>query len=384
MTSELIKDMGLIFLTECPATPLTHILALNTGDYTESLVKSLGSGNPVDATLYLTRACNLRCATCYVSASKPLPNELNAGEWIRVVDELGKLGVRYLYLLGGEPLLLLNRGLLDIVKRGKENGMIVSLSTNGTLVSEEAAVKLRDSGVDQVQVSLDGPNPVINDAIRGHGSFSKAINAIKYLKDAGVTVSLSYTVTISNADYVKDFVKLASDLKIPVVTFIRVQEFGRASGGGLGISNELAHEVLIKLSELSDVNVKVVYSGFRFGLLNLMSKAYRETEGLLNGLKVVNYGTCPAGRSRLVIDSNGDIYGCELLMRPEFREGNVRRDELSKVWVSGFKAFRNRVPSPLCLTCPFFKICRGGCPARVYAKYGSLNGPDPQCTLMNS
>ena len=382
MAGELIKDMGLIFLTECPATPLTHILALNTGDYAENLAKLLGSGNPVDATLYLTRACNLRCTTCYVSASTPLPNELNASEWIKVVDKLSELGVRYLYLLGGEPLLLLNRGLLDIIRRGKENGMIVSLSTNGTLVSEEAAIKLRDSGVDQVQVSLDGPNPVVNDAIRGHGSFRKAINAVKHLENAGVAVTLSYTVTIINADYVKDFVKLAVDLNVPVVTFVRVQEFGRASEGGLGISNEVAHEVLVKLSELSDLNVKVVYSGFRFGLLNLMSKAYSEAEGLLSRLKVINYGTCPAGRSRLVIDSNGDIYGCELLMRPEFREGNVRWDDLSKVWVSGFKAFRNRVLNPSCVKCPFFKLCQGGCPARAYARYGSLNGPDPLCPFI--
>ncbi len=382
MAGELIKDMGLIFLTECPATPLTHILALDTGDYAENLAKLLGSGNPVDATLYLTRACNLRCTTCYVSASTPLPNELNASEWIKVVDKLSELGVRYLYLLGGEPLLLLNRGLLDIIRRGKENGMIVSLSTNGTLVSEEAAIKLRDSGVDQVQVSLDGPNPVVNDAIRGHGSFRKAINAVKHLENAGVAVTLSYTVTIINADYVKDFVKLAVDLNVPVVTFVRVQEFGRASEGGLGISNEVAHEVLVKLSELSDLNVKVVYSGFRFGLLNLMSKAYSEAEGLLSRLKVINYGTCPAGRSRLVIDSNGDIYGCELLMRPEFREGNVRWDDLSKVWVSGFKAFRNRVLNPSCVKCPFFKLCQGGCPARAYARYGSLNGPDPLCPFI--
>mgnify|MGYP001770694413 FL=1 len=382
MAGELIKDMGLIFLTECPATPLTHILALNTGDYAENLAKLLGSGNPVDATLYLTRACNLRCTTCYVSASTPLPNELNASEWIKVVDKLSELGVRYLYLLGGEPLLLLNRGLLDIIRRGKENGMIVSLSTNGTLVSEEAAIKLRDSGVDQVQVSLDGPNPVVNDAIRGHGSFRKAINAVKRLENAGVAVTLSYTVTIINADYVKDFVKLAVDLNVPVVAFVRVQEFGRASEGGLGISNEVAHEVLVKLSELSDLNVKVVYSGFRFGLLNLMSKAYSEAEGLLNRLKVINYGTCPAGRSRLVIDSNGDIYGCELLMRPEFREGNVRWDDLSKVWVSGFKAFRNRVLNSSCVKCPFFKLCQGGCPARAYARYGSLNGPDPLCPFI--
>ncbi|WP_291767395.1 radical SAM/SPASM domain-containing protein [Caldivirga sp. UBA161] len=383
MADELIKDMGLIFLTECPATPLTHILALNANDYAENLAKLLSSENPVDATLYLTRACNLKCITCYVSASRPLPNELNTNEWIRVVDELSELGVRYLYLLGGEPLLLLNRGLLDIIKRGKENGMVISLSTNGTLVSEEVALKLRDSGVDQVQVSLDGPNPVINDIIRGHGSFRKAINAIKHLKKAGITVTLSYTVTISNTDYVEDFVKLAASLNVPAVTFIRVQEFGRASGGNLGISNELAYEVLVKLSKLGSINVKVVYSGFRFGLMNLMSKAYSEAEELLNRLKVTNYGICPAGKSRLVIDANGDIYGCELLMRPEFREGNVRWDDLGKVWVSGFKAFRNRVHNSSCTKCPFFELCQGGCPARAYAKYGSLNGPDPFCPFIS-
>jgi radical SAM protein with 4Fe4S-binding SPASM domain len=361
---------------------LTHILAFDEGDYAEQVSRLLSSEGPVDVTLYLTRACNLRCITCYVSASTPLPNELTAEEWLGVIDELGRLGVRYLYLLGGEPLLLLNKGLLDVVRRGKERGMVVSLSTNGTLVSGEVALKLKEAGVDQVQVSLDGPNPIINDAIRGSGSFNRAVKAVKLLEDAGIPVSLSYTVTAENVDYVVDFVKLAARLKVPVVTFVRVQEFGRAAGGGLGISNELAHRVLVRLSEVGDLGVRVVFSGFRFGLLGSMHEAYREAEGLLNRLHIINYGTCPAGRSRFVIDPNGDVYGCELLMEPRFREGNVRRSELGKLWVSGFRVFRGRPIPKACAGCPFQRLCRGGCPARAYAKLGSFNHPDPYCPFI--
>ncbi|KUO89388.1 MAG: hypothetical protein AT716_03975 [Vulcanisaeta sp. MG_3] len=64
-------------------------------------------------------------------------------------------------------------------------------------------------------------------------------------------------------------------------------------------------------------------------------------------------------------------------MEPRFREGNVRRSELGKLWVSGFRVFRGRPIPKDCAGCPFQRLCRGGCPARAYAKLGSFNHPDP-------
>lgn len=66
--------------------------------------------------------------------------------------------------------------MLRIISHAKGLGLYVSMSTNGTLINKENALQLKRAGLDQVQVSLDGPNPpAVNDVIRGFGSFDKLL-----------------------------------------------------------------------------------------------------------------------------------------------------------------------------------------------------------------
>ena len=372
-----------IYLGECPASPLGHVLALrsnveDTGN--ESPYLSMDSIN--DVTIYLTHACNLECKHCYVSAGKPLSNELSADDWLIILDKLRGLGVKYVYLLGGEPMLLIKRGLLKIISHAKDLGLYVSMSTNGTLVNRESALQLKRAGLDQVQVSIDGPNPAINDAIRGIGSFDKAVRAVNAFKETGIAVSLSYTVIPDNAYYVIDMVRLAERLGVLVLTFIRVQEFGRALNNGLYLSDEMARRVIDDLLRIR-TSIKLVFNGFRFSLGDLY-EAYRKSRERLNALRITNYNACPAGKSRFVIDSDGSVYGCELLMGKEFYEGNALRDNLRIIWRDGFKSFRNRNYRNIrpCNTCLMADLCNAGCPARAVTVFGSIYSPDPYCPMV--
>jgi radical SAM protein with 4Fe4S-binding SPASM domain len=105
--------------------------------------------------------------------------------------------------------------------------------------------------------------------------------------------------------------------------------------------------------------------------------------GILEGMGALEAARCPAGRSRFVIDSNGDVYGCELLTGNRFREGNALRDDLSEIWTNGFRAFRERSPERMegCDRCPLRSVCNSGCPARAYGRRGTLLAKDPLCGL---
>ena len=372
-----------IYLDECPASPIGHILALRSSvEGTSDEAPYLGMDSINDVTIYLTHACNLECKHCYLSAGRPLSNELSADDWLIILDKLRSLGVKYIYLLGGEPTLLVRRGLLRIISHAKDLGFYVSMSTNGTLVNREVALQLRRAGLDQVQVSIDGPNPAVNDVIRGVGSFDKAVKAVGVFREVGIAVSLSYTVIPDNAYYVIDMVRLAERLGVPVLTFIRVQEFGRALDNGLYLSDEMARRVVDDLLHIK-TNVKLVLNGFRFSLSNIY-EAYRKSRERLNALRIINYNTCPAGKSRFVIDSDGSVYGCELLMGKAFYEGNALRDDLRIIWRDGFKSFRNRNYRDIkpCNTCPMADLCNAGCPARAFSVFGSINSPDPYCPMV--
>jgi len=61
----------------------------------------------------VTYACNLKCKQCYSSAGRPSPNELSTLEAKKLIREMSKMKIFYIYFLGGEP--LLRKDLFDIV-----------------------------------------------------------------------------------------------------------------------------------------------------------------------------------------------------------------------------------------------------------------------------
>jgi radical SAM protein with 4Fe4S-binding SPASM domain len=359
----------LAFLMDCPATPLTHL----------SVDSKIFSGKLIQATLYVTRACNLNCIHCYISAGKPLKDELKTHEWFNVIDQLKSLGVEVIYILGGEP--LLRNDIFDIISHSTSLDIYTAMSTNGTLVDQEVAGKLKKSGIHEVQVSIDGPNERINSMIRGAGSFQKAINGVKILLEEGIKTTISYVITEFNKDYISDMVKLAKSLGVKTINFSPVQEFGRAKVNNVRLSRSSAVAVYKELKKISmnEKDITITINGFRFYLDDLRG-VYESL--VKKGVNDDNYYSCPAGRSRLVIDSNGDVYGCELLMLESFREGNVRRDSLKDIWENGFKIFREKRWEKIkeCSACKISSLCQGGCPARAY-RNNTLYNRDPLCSF---
>jgi radical SAM protein with 4Fe4S-binding SPASM domain len=297
-------------------------------------------------------------------------HELSTAEWLSVIDQLWDLGFEVFYFLGGEP--LLRPDLPHLLKYAKRLGAYNALSTNGIL-AERVAPRLAGL-IDEVQVSLDGSSPDINDPIRGPGSFKHAVNAVKVFKALGVRVTLSYTVTKLNLnDDFERYVKLAEELGVDAVNFAPAVNFGRAAKNKLAPGVEESRGVLERLLSIKS-SVAITFSGFRFALPDLI-KAAEEARRIANSL----YRSCPAGVYRLVVFPNGDVYGCELLTA--YRAGNVRRRRVRDMWEEGLKPLRSMTIPKLCSYCPIVDICQGGCPARRYAELGRLDAPDPLCTL---
>ncbi len=356
-----------VFVEDCPASPLPHMMATD-GEPIPSL-----KNMPFAVTLYLTMSCNLSCLTCYASAGKKGNNELDSAGWIKITKKLARAGTSYVYLLGGEPLMVPLEHLTAIIKETKENGMRLALSTNGFMLNRNVAKTLKSAGTEQVQLSIDGSTEEVNDFIRGPGSFRAVLKAASNLREAGLDFSTSFTLTSFNHQQAVEFIRLSEELGARAATLIVVQKFGRADERAVPTKQQVAdaYTQIIKYKP----RIQVVLNGFRFYMNDYYS----------NGLKTIKSGLseearCPAGRSRFVIGPDGGIYGCDLLMMPEFLEGNALTDDLEGIWRKGFKSFRNR-ENHECRSCPLFPACGGGCPARVYASFRSVSKKDPLCTL---
>lgn len=361
------------FVEDCPASPLPHMLLNQENNVMEP------SEHGLEATLYLTTACNLRCITCYVSAGAPLRNELSVEEWLRIIEKLSDLGTRYVYLLGGEPTLLGKDKLSKLIKASREYGMVTGMSTNGYFINEEMAKAIRKAGINQVQLSIDGASASVNDAIRGKGSFEAAIRAANVLKKEGINFSTSMVITSTNYFQSLEFVKMSESLGASAATLIVAQPFGNATNKIIPTRSEV--QEAYDLLKYYKPKIKLILNGFRFYLKDFFQIGLKLDRTLNKSKK--DASVCQAGKSRFVINSNGDVYGCELLMEPAFKEGNALKDILNDIWNNGFSAFRRRNSSKIygCDSCPFSKICNSGCPARAYRFYGSFNHKDPLCPI---
>ncbi len=111
------------------------------GEFSERLHQKAASLHiPVSGSLEVTQRCNLRCMHCYIPLSKrkgPRKVELSISEIQHILDEIKEAGCLWLLLTGGEP--LLRTDFLDIYKFAKHKGFLLTLFTNGTLLTPRIA-----------------------------------------------------------------------------------------------------------------------------------------------------------------------------------------------------------------------------------------------------
>ena len=155
----------------------------------------------------VTRRCNLHCPHCYLPAQEsgnnpetPMTRELTTDEALQVIDQIALVNPETLLILsGGEP--LLREDLFELAGYASRKGMMVVLGSNGLLINDPMAFKLKQSGVSGVSISLDSVDPKIHDGIRSlKGAWESAIRAVRICQSNGLAVQINTTVTQANYD----------------------------------------------------------------------------------------------------------------------------------------------------------------------------------------
>jgi len=341
-----------------------------------------------------TKQCNLKCKHCYASATPfPAKDELTLDEKLEVVRQLDEAGVAAISFSGGEP--LINRDFWTVAKRAAETGMYISIATNGTLITENVAKRLRDIGVRYVEVSLDSPYPDEHDEFRGiPGAWDRAIRGIKNAKKIGLDVGIATTVTKLNYNHMHEMIQLARDLKVDRFIAFNFIPTGRGRDIiNLDLSPREREELLeyfynewmkggLQIFSTSPlyavVSLKHIDEGGALSPTHFAELALPD-EYLSAGFALGEFlGGCGAGRIYCSIEHNGDIYPCVFL---PIKVGNVIRDGFLNVWHknSVLNTLRDR-ENYACSSCSYRYIC-GGCRARAYAYFGDIKGPDPSCSI---
>lgn len=201
-------------------------ISLDSFDTTNNNV--ISSKNGVIDTIYLklTDRCNLKCSMCgqanNIRANRIITNNnLKLEDVIKFLDPIIE-DIKYVYLWGGEP--FLNNEILDYIKYFKEQHKFISIATNGTLLSKYIK-QIVDYGVDEVVISIDGPDH-IHDKIRGvQGTFRKIcqgikeINSYKEISQRKPNIVANCTVTEINEKNLRETYNIVSKMNVNKMFF---------------------------------------------------------------------------------------------------------------------------------------------------------------------
>jgi radical SAM protein with 4Fe4S-binding SPASM domain len=317
---------------------------------------------PLVMSYNVTRECNMKCSHCYINATETkLENELTTEEAKDVIDQIYKVSSPLLILSGGEP--LLRPDIYELIAYGAKKGLKIGLGSNGYLIDDAVAKKLKDAGVATVSISIDSSIPAQHDEFRGvEGAWQKAVDACKALRENNVLVQVNTTLTHDNYDQIDDIMTLAESIGVENFHLFFLVPTGR--GVKLeDISPEKYEEMITK-----------TFAKVHRHKLNVRPSCapqfMRIAQGMGLDMRQWVRG-CLAGMHYCRIYPNGDVTPCPYL---PIKLGNLREQSFKDIWFNSpvFKSLRN--PNCLegkCGECEFKIIC-GGCRARAYGLSGDF------------
>lgn len=300
---------------------------------------------------HLSEACNLKCLHCYQENHCPV--QLEYAKLVSIYNQfkdlLSKLKMKgHINLTGGEP--LCNPYLFKILDLIKEDEDLItfSLLTNGTLITEEIAKKIKSYNPYYVQVSLEGGKKT-NDYIRGKGTYKRIAKGITNLKKNNIYTSISFTATNLNYKEFPKVVKYAKKYHVDNVWSDRYIPLGGSEDKKLSLNYQETREYLkIMQLERAKLNQKKnnkptisMYRALQFQMTNDFA-----------------YG-CTAGDTLLTVMENGDLVPCR---RMPIVVGNLLQNDMSFFYFNSplLKKLRtDKIPED-CKACENSETCRGG------------------------
>lgn len=339
-------------------------------------------GYPGHPVWEVTASCNLRCIHCHAGGGPSERNELTTDEGKRLIDQIAEIdGFRTLIFTGGEP--LVRKDIFTLLRHAQRAGLANILATNGTLIDEETAWKLKDHGVVCHAISLDAADPAVHDFIRNRpGAFDLALRAIEATKRAGILLQINTTAMEYNVAHLPALIDFVDRLDASIMLMYQLVAVGRGEAIKSAALKKTANGALSSLIASRQAMVKTVIepvAGPQYWPFILKKKGFAEGRKLKLAEQV--FHGCAAGRGFLYVKAGGDVWPCPFV---EVTAGSVRNQTLKTICEESevFRNLRNRENTlrGICGDCTFRTVC-GGCRGRAWAHTGDYLAEDPSCYL---
>lgn len=320
--------------------------------------KALAGNIPLSVQLDLTYRCNERCVHCYLDHEDH--GEMTTAEIKHLLDEMADAGVFILTLSGGE--IFLRKDFFEILEYARlERQFCVKLKTNAIMIHERQAARIREIGVESIQISIYSHRPEVHDAITlVPGSLQRSLDAARFLKSQGLRVIFANVLMVQNLQDYQGVRALAEELGVectldPTITPMMD---GDRSVLGLGVNHEALRQVFRDRALVGDVEEFCTIA------------APADDEGL-------SALPCSAGHTACYVSPYGDVFPCVQFPLPT---GNVRNERFLDIWRHSerMKEVRSIRLKDLttCTSCSHVGSCTR-CPGLAFME-GNMRGPSSQ------
>ena len=343
----------------------------------------------------ITRQCNLKCVHCYNdSGADRTCNDISNHDARAVLDDLADFGVPSVLFSGGEP--MMRKDLFDLISYAGDKGLRTVISTNGTLIDEEAAKQIKDRGVSYVGISLDGIGEV-NDRFRGvKGAFERALTGIRNCQNAGVRIGLRLTLTRRNVQDIEQLFDFLQKENIERACFYHLVPSGRGRGM---FDDDLTHSqsrdaietIMAKTRQMKEAGRKtdiLTVDNHVDGVYLYLKLLREDPERARQVWKLLTWnggGMNSSGVGIGCIDFNGKVHANQFWGHYDL--GDIHEKPFSQIWsdqdeplIRGLRNRRKYVKGR-CRLCKFFDACGASLRVRADLYFNDTWAPDPACYL---
>jgi radical SAM protein with 4Fe4S-binding SPASM domain len=320
----------------------------------EASDRALRLGVPFSAQLDLTYRCNEQCVHCYLDHDDH--GEMTTVEIKNLLSEMAEAGVFILTLSGGE--IFMRKDFFEILEHARALTFCIKLKTNAVLVREKQAARLRDLGVESIQVSIYSHRPEVHDGItKVPGSFRRSVDAIRFLRAQGLKVVIANVLMTGNMLDHHGVRALAEELDARYTldpTITPMMDGGRA--------------ILDLKADVSDLRTLFRDEAYVGNADEFCAPPPAPTEDSMESLP------CSAGHTACYVSPYGEFYPC---VQFPLSCGNVRQQRFIDIWrnseqLKEVRAIRLRDLSS-CSGCAHGSTCTR-CPGLAFME-GNMRGP---------
>lgn len=331
---------------------------------------SRAPGWPVSMLCELAHRCPLQCPYC----SNPMQlekrgAEMTTAEWSDVFRQAVDMGILQVHFSGGEP--CVRKDLEELVASAHGLGLYINLITSGVPLSGERIGKLKELGLNHVQLSLqDSDEETANLIAHYPDSYRKKLKVAHEVRAHGLPLTLNAPVHRMNIDHLEGTIDLAVEMDAERMEVAHVQYYGWAYHNRAALMPhrhqlEWATEVVERARERLRGKLVIDY---------VVPDYYaRRPKACMGGW----------ARQFLNVTPSGKVLPChaaESITTLEF--DNVRKRPLKDIWLhsKAFEMFRGVDWMPeKCRSCPRHEIDWAGCRCQAFAITGDATSMDPAC-----